>query len=351
MRWTNYFEHPGDNRYYVFSFPNEEEAGEFASRLEALGIAFEAHVEPGEREPHLFAVPRRRFSEALRENHLIKGRHRTKFIPVAGLRWMLLIGTAACIGLAVLGAFRSARAQGWELAVEGGFLPAIDALGAGTLTAVADSALEPYLSAAWTPTGGSRFAVRLTRPLNDVWRLSTGLTVQRMGANWALAFEGIDGQGNRTGERVEAAVRLRGTRYRLPVLASTAVQLTAKQRLLAGAGFSADFTPSDVFAARSLFIDSAYHDFRVAENRTRSVNMPLLAELGWEFRPDGSRGWNPNQPASGAVRGIYLGLHWSRELFTTRWGEAVWEHKLNEQRTRLWMGPTSVAAVVRLTLS
>lgn len=352
MRWTNYFEHPGDNRYYVFSFPDEQEAAAFRTRLENQGIAFEAHHDPSEREPFLFGVHRRWFKEALHANHLVKAATRTKFIPVAGLRWMLLVGTAVAVGLAVLGFFRTAKAQGgWELAVEGGWLPAVDALGASAIPAATDSAGQPYLGAVWTPTGGSRFAVRLTHPLNAAWRLSTGLTVQRMGADWALTFEDVDGLGNRTGQTVESTLRLRGVRYRLPVLATTSVRLTEQQRVLAGAGLGADFTPSDVFAASSTQIDSAYHDVQIAENRTRLWNVPLLVELGWEFRPDGNSGWNPDAASTHAIRGIYLGMQWSRELFQTRWGEAVWKYELSEQRTRLWMNPTAVAFVLRLTLS
>ncbi len=351
MRWTNHFEHPGDNRYTVFTFPDEAEADAFRSRLEALGIAFESHVDHDEREPYLFAVSKRNFREALHENHLIKAQTRTKFIPVAGLRWALLIGTALVVGLAVLGAFRTAQAQGWELAVEGGVLPAVEALGTAPIAVNADTLGEPFLGATWLPTGGARFAVRIVRPLNASWRLATGLTVQRMGADWELAFEDVDGLGNRSGQIVNASLRLRGVRYRLPVIATTSVRLTNAQRLLAGAGLGLDFTPSDVFTTGSLLIDSAYHDFRVAENRTRLWNVPLIAELGWAVRPDGEAGWNPNQPSSQTIRGFYVGIHWSRELFRTRWGEAIWEHELSEQTTRLWMGPTSVAFVVRLTLS
>ena len=351
MRWTNHFEHPGDNRYTVFTFPDEGEAEAFRSRLEALGIAYEAHVDAEEREPYLFAVSKRNFREALHENHLIKAKTRTKFIPVAGLRWALLIGTSVVVALAVLGAFRSVRAQGWELAVEAGVLPAVEGLGMAPIDAVADSLGEPYLGANWVPTGGARFAVRIVRPLNASWRVATGLTVQRVGADWDLAFEDVDELGNRTGQIVDASLRLRGVRYRLPVLATTSVRLTNAQRLLAGAGLGLDFTPSDVFTTGSLLIDTAYHDFRVAENRTRLWNVPLIAELGWAIRPDGNSGWNPDQPSTRAIRGLYVGLHWSRELFKTRWGEAIWEHQLSEQTTRLWMGPTAVAFVVRLTLS
>lgn len=352
MRWTNHFEHPGDNRYFVFTFPDESESNEFRIRLEKLEISFEYHLDQEEREPHLFAVHRKYFKEALRQNHLLKASTRTKFIPTAGLRWLLLIGTGLVVGLAVLGAFRNAKAQGnWELAIEGGYLPAVEALGASKIEAIADSAGTPYLSAAWTPTGGSRLAVRLTHPLNDAWRITTGLTVQRMAADWGLTFEEINGLGDRTGQVTTGSLRLRGVRYRIPLIAATTVQLTNEQRVIAGAGFGADFTPTDVFTTGSLQVDSSYHDFRVTESRTRIWNVPLLAEVGWEFRPDGAAGWNPKQPTEHLFRGVYFGLQWSRELFQTRWGEAQWEFELQEQRTRLWMGPTAVAFVARFTMS
>jgi len=366
MRWTNYFEHPGDNRYYVFTFPDLQESDDFKRRLEAQGIEYEAHCDEegsfqpdGETKPagaiqteaFLFAVNRRNFKEALRQNHLLKATTRAKFIQSTGLRWTLLLITGTLVALAVLGFFRNAHAQGWEMAIEAGYLPALDALGASSITTVEDTLGEPSLTTTWNPTGGSRLAVRLDRSLNDAWRISTGITVQRMGANWNVAFEDVDASGERTGELVEQSLRLRGVRYRIPVLGITSVKLSEKQRLMAGGGLGADFTPSDVFAAGSLQADSAYHDLQIAENRTRIWNVPLLAELGWAYRPDGSAGWNPNAQGKRTIRGVYFGVHWSRELLQNRWGEAIWKHELSEQRTPFWMGPTSVAFVVRLTLS
>jgi len=352
MRWTNHFEHPGDNRYFVFTFPDEAESRAFQSRLEEVKIPFEYHMDPTEREPHLFAIHRKHFRAALRQNHLLKAKTRTKFIPTAGLRWLLLIGTGLVVCLAILGAFRNARAQGgWELAVEAGYLPAVEALGASSIFSIADSAGTPFLSAKWTPKGGSRLAVRLTHPLNETWSVTTGVTIQRIAADWELTFEEINGIGERVGNVTEGFLRLRGVRYRIPIIATTTVRLTNEQRVLAGAGFGADFSPTDIFASGYLQIDSAYHDFRVTESRTRIWNVPLLAEVGWEFRPDGALGWNPKQPTEHLFRGVYLGLQWSRELFQTRWGEAQWKYALQEQRTRLWMGPTAVGFVARFTLS
>ena len=48
MRWTNYFIHPGDNRYYVFTYQEEKYADAFQARLDAGGIPFERHEENSE---------------------------------------------------------------------------------------------------------------------------------------------------------------------------------------------------------------------------------------------------------------------------------------------------------------
>ena len=59
MRWTNYFLHPADNRYYVFTFREEEHADSFELSLKKDGV-------PYERSEKEFGVPRTHFNEALR---------------------------------------------------------------------------------------------------------------------------------------------------------------------------------------------------------------------------------------------------------------------------------------------
>ena len=100
MHWTNWYTHPGDTRYRVFSFNTELHANEFAADLDTSGVTYERHVE-GDR--HLFGVHRRDFKQALRLNHLLHGRHRSNFSPDRGLRWGLLIFTGAVLSLAILG--------------------------------------------------------------------------------------------------------------------------------------------------------------------------------------------------------------------------------------------------------
>ena len=105
MRWTNWYPHPGDNRYHVFEFRSTELADEYQADLEAAGIEFErAPVESeGDGVVERFGVHRDVFQAALRVNHLLHGRHRRPFIPHAFLRWAMLAITAAALGLAIMG--------------------------------------------------------------------------------------------------------------------------------------------------------------------------------------------------------------------------------------------------------
>mgnify|MGYP001170772987 CR=1 FL=1 len=83
MRWTNYFLHPGDNRYYVFTFREEEYAERFRLALEKDGIPFERN----EKE---FGVPRSHFNEALRHNHLLHAQIRKPFIENNGINVQMI---------------------------------------------------------------------------------------------------------------------------------------------------------------------------------------------------------------------------------------------------------------------
>jgi len=78
MRWTNYFIHPGDNRYYVFTFHEDGHADDFEAMLVTENISFERHQED---EQWLFGIARSHFQRALHCNQLVHAKYRTKFIP------------------------------------------------------------------------------------------------------------------------------------------------------------------------------------------------------------------------------------------------------------------------------
>ena len=78
MRWVNHHSHPGDNRYRVFVFREQDHAARFAARLSAAGVDYERHEEDGE---VMFGVAKMHDSVTIRENNLVHGEFRDPFIP------------------------------------------------------------------------------------------------------------------------------------------------------------------------------------------------------------------------------------------------------------------------------
>lgn len=331
MRWTNYFIHPGDNRYYVFTFRETSHADEYEAMLNEANIPFERHVED---DQFLFGVARTHFSEALRCNHLVHAKHRTKFIPVAGLRYAMLIVTAGVLLLAIAGAVASANAQArtptWELGVSAvGVLP-LEAVGYESIEAEAEG-----LTLQWQPQIGSGFGLRLRRNFKgSSWSLETGLETLRMTSNWGLSFVS-EVSGETTGDTLS----LRAGRYRLPLLAQTKVPLNQRWELNAGTGMTLDFLLSDVFTTGYQQLGDIYHEYQVEENRQRRWTVPLRAEIGVLYRPA-----DPKKAA------IYAGCMWWREWSTNRWGEAQWERLLEKSSVRLFMPQAGFALEVRIIL-
>lgn len=331
MRWTNYFIHPGDNRYYVFTFREEEHANEYEAMLKAADIPFERHEEG---DQFLFGVARTHFRKALRCNHLVHANHRSKFIPVAGLRYAMLIVTAAAVLLAVAGALSSASAQQrtptWELSVSTvGVLP-LEAVGYESLQAEAEG-----LTLQWQPQVGSGFGLRMRRNFKgSTWSVETGLETLRMTSDWGLTF--VSGT---SGETAADTLSLRAGRYRLPLLAQTKVPLNQRWELNAGAGLSIDFLLSDVFTTGYQQLGDIYHEYQVEENRQRRWTVPLRAEIGALYRP-----------ADTKKAGIYAGCIWWREWSSNRWGEAQWERLLEKSNVRLFMPQAGFALEIRIIL-
>lgn len=346
MRWTNYFIHPGDNRYYVFAFKEDEHADVFEIRLKDTDISYERHYEQDEttNDPSgewLFGVHRKYFKEALNANHLVHAEFRTKFIPVQGLRWALLIGTLAAVMLAVIGALtQHAQAQSvnskkhWYLSLTGTYLTPLQALGAESITA-SDEGLE----LTWNPKGGSSFGVRLERQLQSAWSIGTGLEVLRTWSDWEMAFQPEFGIPPGPPTTLHDTLSLRTSRYRIPLMIRTSVPLNVKSRLTASAGISLDFLLSDVYSVGFQALDSIYSDYLIEENRQHRLTAPLRAELGYEFTPQDRNklGW-------------YIGVLWWREWSSNRWGEATWTRLLETADVRLYLGQAAFGAEIRLIL-
>jgi hypothetical protein len=349
MRWTNYFTHPGDNRYHVFAFSEDEHADAFQKRLNEAGIEHERHLElldnqPGrsDRSEWLFGVHRQYFKQALEANHLVHAQYRDKFIPSAGLRWGMLIGTLAVILLALAGAWtQRAQAQDmpngndWQIAISSSWIAPLPLL-AGESIAVE----EDGLGLAWTPTGGGSFGMRLLRHFPSAWSLETGLETMRSTSDWALTFQpGFDNGQAPPIAALSDTLSLRTSRYRMPILARTQVQLTNQTRLTAAAGISVDFLLSDAYTTGFQSVDAIYSDYLIEENRQHRVTMPLRVELGWEFLPT-----QKDRP------GVYFGALWWREWNANRWGEATWTRQLETADVRLYMGQAAFALECRLIL-
>jgi len=173
MRWTNYFIHPGDNRYYVFSFKEKNHKEMFENALIAEKIPFE-NFEDEELEygaKYLFGIPRTHINEAMRENNLLHASIRGPFIKSKALRWSLLLITGFMIALSLLGALSSqAYGQSWELAVQTRLSTPFKLVGMEPQTFSADG-----LTTTWSPKVGQSFGVRMQYRFKENWTFGTGL--------------------------------------------------------------------------------------------------------------------------------------------------------------------------------
>ena len=174
MRWINHHTHPGDTRYHVFVFGEQEHAVRFESRCREESIPYEKHEENGE---VMFGIAKTHFAEALRANHLVHAEFRTHFIPNKGWRWGLLVFTGSIIALAVLGWLTSTSALGqvesgmpWELDIVGRVHVPSDLFG------MEPAVLEDNgIAATWSPISGTEFGLRIHRRLKEGWTVGGGL--------------------------------------------------------------------------------------------------------------------------------------------------------------------------------
>ena len=343
MRWTNYFIHPGDNRYYVFSFREDVTADEFGERLDAAKISYERHRENElGKEEWLFGVHRTFFKEALHANHLVHAAHREKFIPIKGFRYALLIGTLAVLALALVGAFISS-AQGqtlpksspWNLSVTSSVLIPLEAAGFEPVSASSDG-----LNLTWMPQGGSSFGARIHRDFSSGWGLEWGLESMRMSSDWALTFQpGFSQPNNPPAPQVADTLTLRAGRYRVPLMAATRVPIDDRFTLSAAAGFCIDFLLSDVMTTGYQQSGAIFDDYSVEENRQHRWTAPLRAEVGSTW-----------MPRDASKIGCYLGVAWWREWNQNRWGHAEWKRLLEKSDVRIFMPQSAFAMEIRLIL-
>jgi hypothetical protein len=108
LDFTNWREHPSDNRYTVFFFKTENESHFFQALLEKNKIWFEYSYDADETNyNYFFAVNKGNEKEVIKLNHLSVGEFRKPFIQSNLLRYALVIFMIATLGLAIIGYLKS----------------------------------------------------------------------------------------------------------------------------------------------------------------------------------------------------------------------------------------------------
>ena len=307
MRWTNYFIHPGDNRYYVFSFNKEDHKERFEKALTSENIPYE-NFEDEELEygaKYLFGIPRTHINEAMRVNNLLHASIRGPFIKSKTLRWSLLLITGFMIALAILGALSSkAYGQSWELAVQARVSTPFKSVGME-----AQEFNEDGLNTTWSPKLGQGFGVRMQYRFKENWTFGTGLLWLRNNYSIEYNYQN-DTLGLNSSDTISL---LRSSAYRIPFLAETRVPLGLGYYVTAAAGIGLVLMPSDAFVNGSTYDGIQTRDYEAYLGRVKWLSMSMMTELGLEKEPNGEKpGW-------------YIGVYWSSALGNYLWVEQVIE--------------------------
>lgn len=101
---VNYTRHPENKEYVVFRFPDIERANSFEEHLTKNKIWFERGAEERKQLTyHLFGLHKNDFKRAERINMLVEGKHKKPLIPIAGIRWFVVLFGMAALTLAIVG--------------------------------------------------------------------------------------------------------------------------------------------------------------------------------------------------------------------------------------------------------
>ncbi len=101
---VNYTRHPENSEYVVFRFPDSERANSFEEYLTKEKIWFESNSEEHkQRTYYLYGLHKNDFKRAERINMLVEGKHKKPLIPVASIRWFVVLFGMAALILALVG--------------------------------------------------------------------------------------------------------------------------------------------------------------------------------------------------------------------------------------------------------
>ena len=101
---VNYTKHPNNPDYVVFRFPDIDRANSFEEYLTNEKIWFEKSSEAHkQRTYYLFGLHKTDFKRAERINLSVEGKHKKPFIPIAGIRWFIVLFGMSMLTLAIVG--------------------------------------------------------------------------------------------------------------------------------------------------------------------------------------------------------------------------------------------------------
>ncbi len=106
--FTNWRNHPTDNRYTIFFFKTRNESDYFENELTRNKIKFEYHFDDDEPTyKYYYAVNKVNEKAVIKLNHLAVGAYRKPFIQINFLRYTLIIAMIIILGIGIIGYFKS----------------------------------------------------------------------------------------------------------------------------------------------------------------------------------------------------------------------------------------------------
>lgn len=106
--FTNWREHPADNRYEVFFYKTQEEGDYFENLLKQSNLFYEAYTDENEEKyKFYYAIKKIDSREVIKLNHLTIAQFRSRFIPNHFLRYALVITMMIIMTLAIIGYFKA----------------------------------------------------------------------------------------------------------------------------------------------------------------------------------------------------------------------------------------------------
>lgn len=101
---VNYTKHPSNPDYVVFRFSDIDRANSFEEYLTKEKIWFEKSSEAHKQKTYyLFGLHKTDFKRAERINMSVEGKHKKPLIPIAGIRWFIVLFGMTMLTLAIVG--------------------------------------------------------------------------------------------------------------------------------------------------------------------------------------------------------------------------------------------------------